>query len=159
MEAPASAQAPQGSRHRGDGGGSLGSLRTAPTTYWVALAAAAAVVIGSFGTWATALGGLLSKSGTEGDGVLTLVLAVVALLGLWAFWREPRRWAAVGVLVLGVLIFAIGIYDLVDIENTADVSAGWGLYLVVAASAILGPVSFDLTRRFVRLGLPRSTNS
>ena len=159
MEAQASAQAPQRSRRQGDGGGSLGSLRTAPTTYWAALAAAAAVVIGSFGTWATALGGLLSKSGTEGDGVLTLVLAVVALLGLWAFWRKPRRWAAVGVLVLGVLIFAIGIYDLVDVESTANVSAGWGLYLVVAASAILGPVSFDLARRFVRLGPPRSTNS
>jgi hypothetical protein len=73
---------------------------TAPTTYWIALGAAAAIVIGSLGPWATALGGIVSANGTDGDGVITLILALIALAGLWAYWQEPRRGAAVGVLVL-----------------------------------------------------------
>ena len=85
--------------------------------------------------------------------MLTLVFALIALAALWAYWQEPRRGPAVGVLVLGVLILGIGIYDLVDVENTSSfagadlVHAGWGLYLVVIGSVILGLASFDLARR------------
>ena len=42
----------------------------------------AAIVIGSLGPWATALGGIVTKNGTDGDGVITLVFALVALAAL-----------------------------------------------------------------------------
>jgi hypothetical protein len=133
----------------------LSSPRTAPTPPWIALGAAVAIVIGSLGTWVTALGGIVTANGTEGDGSITLIFALVALAGLGAYWNKPRRWTAVGVLVLGILAFGIGIYDLVNIETAVDtdaaavggVSAGWGLYLVVLGSGILGLTSFGLARR------------
>jgi hypothetical protein len=150
MEALATPQTPQTT--------DTGRRGTAPRTFWIALVAAGAVVIGSLGTWATALGGIVTVNGTSGDGVITVILALVALAGLWAYRNKPRRWAAVGVLLLGILAFAVGIHALVGIENTVPpndslfagedvVDAGWGLYLVVVGSGILGLASFGLARR------------
>ena len=147
MEAQATPQAPPAT--------DIGRPGIAPTTYWVALVAAVAVVIGSLGTWATALGGIVTVNGTDGDGTITAIFALVALAGLWAYRRKPRRVAAVGVLVIGLLAFGIGIHDLVDIKTAVNtdaaaiggVSVGWGLYLVALASGILSFASFRLARR------------
>jgi hypothetical protein len=133
------------------------SRETAPTTNWLVfgVAASVGVVIGSLGTWATVTGGVSANGMDAGDGVLTLILALVALVGLWAYWKEPRRWAAVGVLVLGILIFGIGIYDLLDIEDVVDadtseiVSSEWGLHLVLIESVLLVLSSLALIRRSV----------
>jgi hypothetical protein len=122
------------------------------------------LAVGSFGRWANYFKGtetVNSVNGTDGNGVITLILAVVALAALWVYWTKPRavlpvywpkprRDAAVVVLILGILIFGIGINELVDIENYDGrdrVSAGWGLHMVVIASAILSLSSLDLVRR------------
>lgn len=122
---------------------------TAPITYWFALAGVAEIVIGSFGRWATSVGGTETVNGTDGDGVITLFLVVIALAALGVYWKKRRRELAVGVLVLGIVILGIGIYELVDIrsyEGPEIVEAGWGLYLVVFGSVILGVSSLDLVR-------------
>ena len=112
-------------------------------------------MIGSFVTWATA--GFVSKSGVDGgsDGVFTLILAIIGA-GILLGWRsKPRAISGTILIVLALLIAAIGIYDLIDIESStveflgerADViDAGWGLYMVVVGSLLLAGSGFALRR-------------
>lgn len=128
------------------------SGRSAPATYWIALAAGAFILIGSLAPWATALGGLVKVNGTDGDGAITLILALVAMAGLVYYQRNPSRRVALAVVVLiGLATLGIGIYDLVNIENIVSgssglVSAGWGLWLVVVASAALSVATIAFGR-------------
>jgi len=129
-------------------------------SYWIALGAAGAIVIGSISPWATALGGIVNVNGTAGDGKITLILALVALVCLWAYWQGRVGLAAVVIVILvGLVVFGVGIYDVVNIENSVDTSEksglfagvdlvdiGWGLWLVVVAGAILGFASIALSR-------------
>ncbi len=140
------------------------NLETSPRAWRIAVAGAADVVLGSFGRWANYFEGtetVNSVNGTDGDGVITLILAVVALAALWVYWTKPRgvlpvywpkprRDAAIVVVILGILIFGIGINELAEIYNykgPESVSADWGLRLVVVASALLSLSSLDLVRR------------
>jgi Protein of unknown function (DUF2510) len=106
---------------------------------------AAGLAIGALLPWVKAEAGIFSatKNGIEGDGVLTLLLAIAIALVCWLA-RRPRR-AAVVAIVLAGLAAAIGIYDMVDITNKANdlasstaihVSAtiGVGLWLTVLAA-------------------------
>jgi len=112
-------------------------------------------VVGAFGPWATA--GLFSKSGMDGDGVITLVVAAVLLLVTLANARTPRRGVAIGAIVSGVIIAGVGAVDIADINNKvsdnaftdAIVDIGWGLYLTVAAGiiAVVGGVGLIRERR------------
>jgi hypothetical protein len=52
------------------------------------LVACLAIVVGSLGSWATALN--FEVAGTEGDGVITLVLAAVAAAALFAIYARVR---------------------------------------------------------------------
>jgi hypothetical protein len=104
------------------------------------------VIVGAFMPWVTV--GPFSRNGLDGDGVLTLLLAViggaVALLA-----RRPR-----GMLIAvstAAMILVIGIYDFLDVAWTSAASVGIGLYLTVAggliATAAAGLLAFNLFKR------------
>ena len=106
------------------------------------LVAVAAIAIGSLGTWAT-LGGLISVNGTEGDGVLTLIGAGLALFCIWRY-AEGSEGMLVGLVLIGLGCGAISIYHIVDIPNAIDsepfseaVGVGWGLWLDAIGSVAL----------------------
>lgn len=97
------------------------------------LGSAVAIVIGSLGPWATF--GPFSKGGTDGDGVLTLILGIAAVAFIMA-----NRWM-VFVLILAVLSAAIGIFDTIDVSSAGNEfvspSPGWGVILVAIAGVSL----------------------
>jgi hypothetical protein len=91
----------------------------------VAFALGALAIIGSFGPWARvdALITTVTINGTDGgrDGWVSLVLAGLALAA-----AAVRRFRVFG--VLGLLVAATGLYDLVTLGS--GVSPAWGLILV-----------------------------
>jgi hypothetical protein len=96
----------------------------------------AAVVLGAFLPWATVsiFGTSVSKAGTSGDGILTLILCSISgALGIALHRGSERRSAAIWSLVLVVLAAFIAAYDTVDVSRIASragaVSVGFGLYL------------------------------
>ena len=142
----------------------LAPLRPEPVTSsgiplgaWVLLGAAIAAVIGALLPWARinlSFGpeGLSENvNGTEGDGVITLVLGIllgaVAVLALAT--HGVARWAAVVGIVAAAIMTAIAIIDIVDVNRTAgdirplvDVSVGSGLWvtLIAGLAGIVGGV-------------------
>lgn len=99
------------------------------------LASAAAIAIGSFGSWAEV--GPISLGGTSGgrDGTITVVLALIALVLLALRRLRPLVGVLAGVCLL------IGIIDTVDVSSDDNAlftaSVGWGLWLVDAAAVSL----------------------
>ena len=111
----------------------------------IAGAACVMIVIAAFLPWATVLG--LGVSGIEGDGVLTLVLGVMATAAVAAsaFWQRCR-WAAVPAAIMGVAVAGIGVYDWSNVAEEARgvgglASVGVGLVLTTIAGVILVPAS------------------
>ncbi|EID81749.1 MULTISPECIES: hypothetical protein [Rhodococcus] len=119
------------------------------------LVACLAIVVGSLGPWATSLS--YGVAGTEGDGVITLVLAAVAAAALFAiyarggFTKFGDRWIAP---VAGVVILVIGVVDAVDVNgnevefmNTmVSTGVGWGLWVVLLSAAALSASSWVVAR-------------
>jgi hypothetical protein len=90
-------------------------------------------VVGVFGAWRNA--GRVSLDGFEGphDGWLVIIFALIALAGV----RSLARYGWLGIVtVLGaacaMLFTAVG--DLLDDRSVFGGSAGWGLWLCIAAS-------------------------
>jgi hypothetical protein len=116
------------------------------------LAGAALLALGSVLPWAKleVSSGAFSvsdtKNGLDGDGVLTLVLAVVAfLIFLLVKHRKVTGWS---VTVAGFLAGAIAIYDIVDVKRAfddlnipsginADATVGVGLWIAAIAAVAL----------------------
>jgi peptidoglycan/LPS O-acetylase OafA/YrhL len=136
-----------------------------PSLWWGAPAATALLVLGAIGPWATidiaALGqsASTSKGGLDSDGVLTLVLALIAggLLGLWRAQRA--RWQPIVAAVLGALAALIAIIDIGEVSGTdtglggaADVSVGWGLWVTLVGAIVLIVVSALLVPKSRRNG-------
>ena len=100
----------------------------------VLLAGAVGLVVGAFMPWATA--GPFSKAGTDGDGVITLVLGaligVTAFFGLKAPIKPARSWLVV---LMTAVAGLVAIYDTADVARVASessliqVEVGSGLYL------------------------------
>jgi hypothetical protein len=112
------------------------------------LGAAALLLAGSFLPWARAEAGpfTATKNGIDGDGVLTLVLAIViALLFFLARNAKVTAWLIVG---LGALATIVAVIDVADVSNRADdlerqavglgatVSVGSGLWMALAGGVI-----------------------
>lgn len=103
------------------------------------LMAAAAVMVGSLMPWATVatVFGSVDVAGTEGDGVITLIGAVV--VGLAVLIRRYVS-AAIGFAVVA----AISIYHVSNVAQMADeadsefvrASVGWGLWVLVVGSVV-----------------------
>src|SRR5690349_16179416 len=66
------------------------ALAAKPPLFWAAVAASAGLVIGGLGPWATALG-LVSVSGTHGDGWVAILGGLVALGMLFVASRRGQR--------------------------------------------------------------------
>lgn len=106
--------------------------------------AAALVIFGSFGAWFDA--GIFAVSGIKGDGVITLILGILALPPIIV-----GRWRA-GVFGIAVLALLVVIYDagrvasISDEEDLFEIAVGWGLIAVgvgavgLAAWALYGLV-------------------
>jgi len=121
-----------------------------------ALVASAGIIIGSLGPWANFFA--FTKNGTEGDGIITLVLGAVATALLFVrFSREGNtkaalRWIAPA---MGVICLVMAIYDLFEVSSitgeffgeTVGVQIGWGLWLLLLSSAVLCLTSSSISRR------------
>ncbi|KGM15210.1 hypothetical protein N867_10825, partial [Actinotalea fermentans ATCC 43279 = JCM 9966 = DSM 3133] len=103
------------------------------------IVAALFVLIGSFLPWATIdmWLGSYSANGTEGDGVITLLLGVAAgvLMGLW---KRPLVIIAAVASGLAALVAVANLIDvgrsMGDLDGLADVSPGLGLILTLLAA-------------------------
>ena len=102
------------------------------------LGGAVLVAIGSVAPWATSP--LTSANGTSGDGVITLIAAVV--LGAVAVaTRAGRVLELLAILVAG----GVGIYDFIHIHQAVQSATfdgvqvdhvGWGLYVVIIGAVV-----------------------
>lgn len=113
----------------------------------VALGGAGLAALGSLLPWAsvTSIFGTISVNGTDGDGIITLVLAIVAG-GLVLARKAP-----VAALVLLAIVALVAVIDIADIAGAVDdeelgdfatVSVGFGLWLVAlgAAAGLFGTI-------------------
>lgn len=93
-------------------------------------------IVGVLGTWRTV--GAVSLDGLEGahDGWLVIIFAVVALAGV----RSLSRCGRLGIVtVAGCASAALytAFSDLVDDGSALGGTSGWGIWLTIAASALL----------------------
>ena len=97
-----------------------------PTTSdWTCGVAVLVAIIGTFLPWASiaTVFGKVSFSGIEGDGsdgIVVLVLGIVAGITTAAFATKRRLWVNFVTMLLGIAIAAIGIVDTIDVERLAD---------------------------------------
>lgn len=114
----------------------------------VMIAGAVVIAIGSVLPWASVTVQAVERSigGLDGDGVLTLVGAVLIALAALV-WLTGRGSARIVGIILAALAGAIAVYDLVNINDTAkdlsvvsegfaEASAGIGIWIVVAGAVI-----------------------
>ncbi len=107
---------------------------------WICRAAILLAIVGVFGTWRNA--GHVSLDGFEGphDGWLVIVFGLIALAGV----RSLSRGGWLGmILVLGcaVVMVVAAAKNVSDDDAVLGGSAGWGVWLTIAASAALGAAS------------------
>jgi hypothetical protein len=110
------------------------------------LVAFAAVIVDAFLLWSER--GTFTTNGVDGDGLLTLVLAVAAI-GFTLLGRRPRAvlitLSAAGLCLLTALI------DLADLSRAAGPEVGDGLYVTIAGAAVASVLSawqaFGVPRR------------
>lgn len=109
------------------------------------------IIIGSILPWVTATTflGSISKSGTEGDGKITLVTGIITLLCGIAILASNSYSGWVGLTILACAAsVVVAIIDLVDVSNKVgeissqyvQASPGIGLYIVLVGG-IVGGVS------------------
>jgi Protein of unknown function (DUF2510) len=115
----------------------------------ILLIGAAALIVGALLPWATASAGFISvsKAGTDGDGVITLVLgAVIALFALFAWKPQSHQLAVIVGVGAGLAAGGVAIYDIVNVSNAVNTaqsrstlvhaSVGSGLYVTAVGAAI-----------------------
>lgn len=118
---------------------------------WITLGGAAVIAAGSLLPWASVV--LVGPVyGTDGDGVITLTLAVlVGLLALLAALGRGRVWMFAVAMVLGLLATAVAAYDLSNISSLVSsesmASLGPGLpVIIVGGLVVLGAALFAMVR-------------
>jgi hypothetical protein len=117
------------------------------------------IVVGSLGPWAKVSLGFLSQSvsGTNGDGIITLIAGIGVLVFSFLAMRRPTSRVFIWfVLAGGLIALGIAVYDGFDIQRVADsvdssfvrASLGWGVVVcgIGGATAIAGVV-VELERR------------
>ncbi|MFM1725215.1 hypothetical protein ABEU20_003822 [Rhodococcus sp. PAM 2766] len=118
--------------------------------YAIAWLSCIGMVVGSIGPWAT--GGGHSMAGTEGDGRITLALAIAAALALTVRAVRQHVWAVAVPMVASVVVLVVAIADLTNLDELLgalssffSISIGWGLWLLLASAAGLAVSAFALT--------------
>jgi hypothetical protein len=118
-----------------------------PTAFWVASAAIVGMVVGAVGPWATVLNIDIDGTGSGRDGTLVIVLAAISAALLIVFATTGRRWPLIVTVVMAILSVIICIVDIGNVNDVSTstslapslgISVGWGLYVALAASAVLG---------------------
>lgn len=126
-----------------------GVLEKYPGLVWLGFAAAAAMLIGSFGPWGKVIGLLnVSISGTDGqnDGWIVVGAALLGAAALFGWSQGKGRWLAAVTLLSGLAGVGTTYYDrsnLTSLESGTDlarIQVGWGLNLALGASLVLGVV-------------------
>jgi hypothetical protein len=112
-----------------------------PRSFWWAIASCVLMLLGGFGPWARIFG-VISVNGTDGDGWIVIIAAVIAA-GLIVL-RQRRalgRWPLIIALLAAVIAAATAIYDWTDLNRVADqlgiIHAGWGIYVSTIGSCSL----------------------
>lgn len=104
----------------------------------VAIVGALLTAIGAFLPWVSA-GGLVSVSGIDGDGILTLMFAIG--VGAIVAFRDWNRGEKIGIGVLGVLTVLIAANVYGNLSETAGVAieaeAGGGLHMTLVGGLVL----------------------
>lgn len=148
-----------------------GTERTSPAPLYMpnmiaGLLAGLGVVIGSIGPWATFLA--FTRGATDGDGMITMVLGVVALVGLFALVNLVRLGSLRGWMVLlaylpsaagffaaltaGVNLSHIKSLETEIFDTTVSPEIGWGLWMVLICGVVLGITSFLVGTQLPRFG-------
>jgi hypothetical protein len=121
---------------------------------WGIAVAGALLVLGAFLPWITMSGlGSASKSGIEGDGVITVLLGVGAgVVGLRAAVSgRTNKWGYIAVLASGLTAGVVAVIDFIDVQSRIeDITSsslvigqvGVGLYLTGAAALALSGCAF-----------------
>ena len=124
-------------------------------TFWWAVASVAGMALGAFGPWATALGASVSGIDGSNDGWIVLGAAVVALVALLSFAREPGGGKILLCVLAAIAGAATTIYDRHNISSAINqggdlaralAHVGWGLNLAMIASVSLGIASLVLVQ-------------
>lgn len=115
------------------------------TTKKIAIAGTAGTIVGSLLPWATITApfiGRLTITGTDGDGVLFIFAAAALALAIWK--RFGAAWLNVLTAVAGLGLAGYGVWKVSEVDalaadagDTAIVSVGMGLYVLVAAGIAL----------------------
>lgn len=106
---------------------------------WLLTAAAGclAMLIGPFGPWVTALGGVVSRSGLDAtgeDGWIMVALAVGCAFLVYQ-WYSIAKTRPGTLLLTAAAAGALGVYHYIDIvQNHSELGVGWGLYLSMAGA-------------------------
>ena len=106
-------------------------------------------IVGVFGPWRNA--GPVSLDGFEGphNGWLVIIFALIALIGAGPLARGSWLGIVTVLGCAGVMIFT-GVANLVDDGDVLGGSSGWGIWLTMAASTVLGGVG--VVAAFRKLG-------
>lgn len=115
-----------------------------PAAGWVALGAAALMIIGALGPWKKALGGVVTVSGTDGggDGVYVIVMALVLAASVAGHYLRPAEWKGIVGALIAAFVVVTAVVDYGDIKSGArgplrdTITAGWGLWLVGIAGVV-----------------------
>lgn len=119
-----------------------------PALGWVLVGVSVLAVLAATMPWATvgAFGFSLSISGTDGDGVLCIVCAVVvAIAGAFIGVGQGRLWASITACVFATFVLLIGLVDMADLARLTNsdallagsASIGVGLVLTVVSGGLL----------------------
>ena len=93
----------------------------------IALAAGAIVILGSFLPWAKVL--FFTLNGTDGDGVITLILGALAVGGVLL----KKKWSILVAMLLFVVTAIIGIYDFAyAVKKSVETDISWKKYFIEA---------------------------
>jgi Protein of unknown function (DUF2510) len=115
-----------------------------PPAFWWSVAAAALMIVGGVGPWATALR-VVDVSGTHGDGWIVIGAGLIAIAALFT---ARQKGGAVVALLAALAGVATGAVDLNEIQSRgALVQPGWGIYAVIAGSVTLGIAGLALLAR------------
>lgn len=116
-----------------------------PETWkWMAIGSGAALIAGSFMAWVKI--GFIQANGTQGDGWFTIVGGVLALLFAFKV-GAPGRYR--GLLIVGVLMAALLVYEFVNIASTEGpfgISPSYGEGLYICSAGAIGTVIASVKR-------------
>ena len=106
---------------------------------WVGWGSATLLVVAAFLPWESVpINPIdISFNGLETDGILTVLRGLIFAALVFAF---PRRWAAIGGLLLGVLILAVSVGDTSAVFVPLKIGVGLMLTDLAAAGCILAGV-------------------